>query len=408
MKVFLITAGTLSGNKGSESMFTAVYQNLRRLYPGSRFYFLSYYPKADRQIVKNSDIEILSGTPLNLLLVATPLSAVFRLFSDSRISTRLIEKNPVIKAIKRADLVIDIGGITFSDGREMYLPFNIVTILPALMMRKRVIKCAQAMGPFNRFLNRVCAKRILPKLELIFARGKTTADHLKTLGLRNAIQVSDVAFSMRVDDVDTQRIRKRFYPATDRVVGIAPSSVLYKYCRKRNIDYSDILARFCDSVALKRQFKIVLIPHSIRKHTDRLKNNDLPVIKQIMRSVKCRDHVESIDDDLTASELRSVMQQCDFFIASRFHSMISALSEKIPTIVCGWGHKYLEVMREFDLAEYTIDYIDLSHETLLSVFEKLHDAETDVRKNIDWKLPEIKRNADIQFEQIKRIIGRDE
>jgi colanic acid/amylovoran biosynthesis protein len=43
--------------------------------------------------------------------------------------------------------LIDLAGVSFIDGREKFLPFNILTILPAMLLGVPVVKFAQAMGP---------------------------------------------------------------------------------------------------------------------------------------------------------------------------------------------------------------------------------------------------------------------
>jgi polysaccharide pyruvyl transferase WcaK-like protein len=404
MHNFVITAAALSGNKGAESMFTSVYQNMSRIYPESHFYLLSYYPEADRSLIQKDDVTILSGTPLRLLFVVTPLAIVYRLFRLFKLPTGLIEKEPGIRAIARSDIVFDVGGITFSDGRELYLPFNIVTILPSILMKKVTVKCAQAMGPFNHFLNRVSAKWLLPRVDIIFARGRKTIAHLNSIGLRNTILTSDLAFSMNTEKPDLSRINKLIPAGNNKIVGITPSSTVYTYCRKNNIDYTGIMAHFCDFIIKEYHMDVILIPHSIRKDTERLKNNDLPVIRKIFESASCRENITVIDDDLNSTELREVLRHCDFFVASRFHSMVSALAVKVPLIVCGWGHKYREVLEQFGLEEYSFDYSQLSLQLLSSKLKQLIEHESVLRKRINRYLPEVLRNTMRHFEESRKLI----
>ena len=389
-------------------MVTSVYQNMIKYYPDSHFYLLSYYPKADKWLVGNSNISILPGTPLRLLLLTMPLSFLYRIMQSMPKFTRILEKDPIIEALIKSDIILDLGGISFSDGRGIYLPFNIITILPALLMDRKVIKCAQAMGPFEHNINRALAKLILPKLEIIFARGKETLRHLESIELGNSTQANDVAFAMNSSGVDHLKIKGYLVGGDSRLIGISPSSVIYQYAKKKNIPYTEILSKLCDTVVKEYGFSVILIPHSIRKRTEKSKNNDLPVIHEIMKTVKHRDKVTAVYDDLNSSELRAVMQHCDLFIASRFHAMISALSEMIPLIVCCWGHKYNEVMSQFRLEEYTVDYRDLSYDALILKFDKLLHNEPEIRRTIEYYMPEVLRKTYSQFQEIKRIIEHDE
>lgn len=404
---FFITAATISGNKGAESMFSALYQNLLKLYPGSHFYLNSYYPVTDKPFQeKMPHLTILSGTPVRLLFLITPLALLYRIFLMLHLPASIFEFEPSIRALSLADIVFDIGGITFSDGREKYLPFNVVTILPAILMKKRVIKCAQAMGPFKNPLNRLFAKALLPRVDQIFARGTQTLKHLQSLSLNNIALSSDIAFAMDTDNVNTKRLEKYMPKTNGRLFGIAPSSVVYKKCLRANIDYVSIMSEFINLLAKKYNMYTVLIPHSIRYGSRHLKNNDLPVIHYIMAHVKNRGHCTVVDEELNGAEFRILINHCDLFLASRFHSMISALAVGTPFIVCGWGHKYFELLEGFELLEYAFDYRSLTIELLLSKLELLIKNEVAIAERINTRLPHIRRLAFEHFETVNRLLNR--
>ena len=104
---------------------------------------------------------------------------------------------PLPRAIRllRNLILLDIGGITFSDGRAMQLLYNVFTIWPAMLLHVPVIKLSQAMGPFNTTLNRKLAAHFLPKCHKIFTRGSMTDSYTKQLiGTNNTEQAADIAF----------------------------------------------------------------------------------------------------------------------------------------------------------------------------------------------------------------------
>jgi len=386
-------------------MVTALYQNLCCLFPGSRFYLLTPYPGADRRINRHKNLTVLSGTPLRLLLIVTPLALLAALFKKFKLPQSLLKKEPVIAAISEADLVFDVSGISFSDGRELYLAYNIVTLMPPLLLGKKVIKCSQAMGPFMGWINRASARVILPKLDHIFARGVNTKLYLDSLGLSRVSVGSDLAFCMDIDGVDFTKIKAVISPGDGTWVGISPSSVLYRNCKNRNIDYVRIMARFCDFLIEKWNFKVILIPHSYRNNRRRLKNNDLPVVRQIADAVSNKEKVIQIDTELSASELRVIIRECRFFVASRFHAMVSALSVSVPVIVCGWGHKYLEQLQAFDLIGFAIDENNLSFEVLVSRFEELVNKEAVIKKQIIKSLPGVCLSVSQHFSIVQNIFS---
>lgn len=400
VKISIIGA-TISGNKGAESMFQSCVQNISETYPQAKFNLFTYYPKQDRRLNKNKNVKILSGTAINLALIVTPLAIIYSIFKFFNLLASLLEKNGDISTLLKSDLVIDMGGITFVDGREKYLPFNIVCVVPSLLMKKKVMKYSQAMGPFNNHLNRFFAKLILPKIDLIVARGGITEKNLETLNLNNVAIAADAAFSMNVSkeahNVAKEYLRDDLFD--QNILGISPSSVVESYCKKNNIDYQKIMAEFINHIIENKGFNVIIVPHSIRRYTRKKKNNDLVVSREIHNLVKNKSSCILISDELTAEELRALISHCNFFIASRFHAMVSSLSMKVPTLVCGWSHKYLEVLRMLQLEDYAFDYTNLSLDTFIEKFDEIIKQEEVIYDRLEKFLPEViassKKNAEL-------------
>ncbi|MCK4817784.1 polysaccharide pyruvyl transferase family protein, partial [bacterium] len=140
-------------------------------------------------------------------------------------------------------------------------------------------------------------------------------------------------------------------------------------------------------------YDVVLIPHSVRKGTQKTRNNDLPVLKKIFSHICNKEEVFQIREELTPSELRVLIGQLDLFIASRFHAFISALCMEVPTLVFGWSHKYHEVLKDFGLEEYALDYSALTEELIWKKFKELENKADIVRDKINKNLPSVKNRA---------------
>jgi polysaccharide pyruvyl transferase WcaK-like protein len=54
----------------------------------------------------------------------------------------------------------------------------------------------------------------------------------------------------------------------------------------------------------------------------------------------------------------------------------------IPTLVVGWGHKYAEVLAQFDLEEWAYDYSSLELESLCQAVERLISRTESVREKL--------------------------
>jgi colanic acid/amylovoran biosynthesis protein len=387
---------TLSGNKGAASMLQSGVENISRLVENSRFNVLSIYPEEDRKSNRDRCVKIVPAKPL-ALLIAVPLAFLWWVLVRLHLPPSILRRNRILATLERSDLLIDMGGISFSDGRGVVLAYNAACILPALLLGKPVMKYAQAMGPFRTLLNRQVAKVLLPRLAVIAARGETTRGYLQELGLTNVVLCADAAFALDADDTvaleTSQAIQAWDLFEGKKLVGIAASSVVRAYCQRRDIDYCQIVADFADQITTSGNYGVSLIAHAVRQSKKGGRTSDVDTCLTIYERMKNKQHCQLVIEDLPPSILRAIIGHCDYFIASRFHAMVSALAKGVPTLVTAWSHKYREVLAMFDMEEWTIGYQALTTASLLGRFETLVRHEDEVRTRIARHLPDVMRSS---------------
>lgn len=407
-----LTAATLTGNHGAEAMVSTIAGRLRDGREDISFLLLSYYPGDDRAVLSAPDIEIASSTPTSLVLSHLPGALLAALLPKRLRATFPLVPKPIRK-LSQCDLLVDMAGVAFIDGREKFLPFNILTILPAMLLGVPVVKAAQASGPHCNRLNRSMAKHFLARCHTIHARGARTLSHLQDLGLRNVVPAPDVAFLLADGD--------RLVPPTPadlatrlaaiaklgengrRVVGICPSSVVYIKAGGR---YLEALAKL---VARLEQdgHAIVLVPNATRAdHPKTLRNNDLPVITKLLERLApppAWGRV-AIDVDIDAVSIKAVIGAFDVMVVSRFHAMVGALALAKPTLVFGWSHKYAEVMADFGMEEWVFDYAAMSVDEIYPRFATLVAECEAASAAIAARLPEVKARAAGQIATMRAVL----
>jgi coenzyme F420-reducing hydrogenase beta subunit len=405
MKISII-GPTISGNKGASAMFESAVQTISERFPETEYILLSYYPKKDKLRNKFKNVKVLSASPLYLGIILVPLSILYAILN--KFGLAFLIKNREIKEIGRSDLILDLSRIAFVDGREKYLPFNVSIVLLPIIMSKRIVKGAQALGPFKNPVNRFFAKLILPRIDLIIARGKKTKKYLDNLAFKNTVLGVDYAFALKVKERDKKYLKKfikknkKFFNNHKGVVGISPSVVIEKYFKKNGRSHLRILKKFINYL-IDQGYSVLLIPHSIRPNSSKTKNNDLLLCQQIRTEFKDNQDLIMIDQDFSPTRLKALIGCCDLYIASRFHSMISSLSMQVPTIVIGWSHKYKEVLETFELQNYAIDHKKLSLKMLKEKFLMLKTNRNVIRKKIKKTLPDIKIEAKKHVDYIEKI-----
>ena len=405
---FTIVGSALAGNKGAAAMLESSIQTLSKKYPDAKFVLLSVYPDEDKKLNMYNNLEILPASVLKIGFILNPLALIYKIIPPFR--KLILSKSPQLRAIKESDVLLDQGGITFTDGREVFLLYNVASILPAIFLGTKVIKCAQALGPFNNPINRFVSKAILPHIKLIIARGKKTNDYLQELGLKNVSLGTDYAFSLDITADDEKKAKKIYSKINKKlnlknklIVGLSPSAVVKKKCDKKGIDYTSLMALFIDDL-IKKNYAVILIPHSVREDNTKLHNNDLPLSCEIYERVKNKDSCAFIDQQVNSQVLRYIIGQTDLFVACRFHAMISSLSMGVPTLVLGWSHKYMEILEIFGVKEFGIDSSNINRQVLSDNFDNLARQQKTISKTLRKNLPAVKKLSLRHVEFIDKAI----
>jgi len=417
--VVAVTGGTIWGNRGAEAMLTTVIGKIRDRRPDTLFYVFSYVPSRDRELIHDDRIHVLSCRPASLVLRHFPFALLCWFFGlvGIRIPDRLLS-NP-IRALRQSDVLLDVSGIAFSDGREKFLPFNILLIWPALLLHVPVIKLAQALGPFKNPLNRICAKLFLPRCRHIYARGAITASHLEELKLSptkwdlsaDIAFLYDPRFSLSSENADRvlelEATLRRWRNEGCGILGVIPSALVYEKSARAGRDYIGPLLKLLE--ALGSQHRFVLLPNATRAGTDAVFNNDLYVIHQLVEAVRrdypqLEERVAYVDYDINTASTRRLIALCDTVVTSRFHGMISSLCLGVPPVVIGWSHKYVEVLRDFGLEEYVVDF-NASLSDLPDLVARAMRLQDDMRDRLASGLEATRALAGQQFEEIERILS---
>lgn len=403
MKVAII-GSAYAGNKGAAAMLESAVFHLTDRNADVQFTLLSMYPRSDAERNAHSNLRVVNASPLRLGVAINGGALAWRALPPLR---RWIGRAiPGVGAIAEADVLLDQGGITFVDGRGKYLVYNVASILPAVFTRTPVVKCAQALGPFESRLNRAAARSLLPRMAAIVSRGAVTHRHLVDLGLTNIEEGADLAFALDVTLADKSSaagsVDTAFFRGKD-VVGVSPSQVLRTSTDTVGGDYVAEVVAQIDFLTEELGRPVFLIPHSVRMNATKLHNNDLPLCRDIYARVASPSRVLFPEGELTSQELRSLIGRCDLFVASRFHAMVSSLAMGVPTLVIGWSHKYREVLDMFGLSAWALAHEAVTLEVFRDRVRELDRAKGKVRRDLVASVPKVRAVAMLQLDTIERI-----
>jgi coenzyme F420-reducing hydrogenase beta subunit/polysaccharide pyruvyl transferase WcaK-like protein len=412
-----LIGATLAGNRGAEAMIATTVGRIRDAMPDSRFIIHSYFPKEDREICDDLGIEVVNAGPKALVLQYFPFSMADRIlgFVGLNWPRAWMPRGP--RELAKSNALVDLSGISFSDGREKFIPFNVLNNWPAMLFRVPVVKLSQGLGLFNGWLNRTSAKWIMRRCVKVFARGQGSLEATEALDLGDRLSMApDIAFSFRPEDrltdenpdyekeilADLEALRE----STSGILALSVSSVVHKKCEKGGIDYVKVMSEVTEGL-IDRGLGVLVYPNATRERTDSLHNNDLPLVRDIAAGVSHdkRGRVVAIERDLNTASLRAVLVPVDFMIASRFHAMISGLSMAKPIMVLGWGHKYKEVLQQLGIEEWCFDYSDLRTEFVLEHADRFLASQNAIRSSIESHLPGVRAASEAQFEWLREFLS---
>jgi polysaccharide pyruvyl transferase WcaK-like protein len=420
--VISIIGGTIWGNRGAESMLVTVIGKLREIKPDTRFNVFSYYPTHDRELIEDDLITILSGKPVSLITRHFFGALVIAILKKLGIKAPKGDFFKIARALYASDLLLDIGGITFSDGREKYLPFNILTIWPAMLLHVPVVKLAQAVGPFRHQINRLCAKLFLFRCAQVFARGEKTAEFLNDLHfpLDCYDTSADIAFlykpdySLSVENPEKVEDLLTWVRGEKRrgksILVFSPSVLVDQESSSRGLNYSE---GFFDVIRQlgEESFSYIFIPNATRETSEKTHNNDILAIRKMQGSASAgrlsaevQDAVKWVTWDINSKSIRQIIGSADALVTSRYHAMISGLALAVPTLVIGWGHKYRETMAYFGLEHYSLDFGEEAS-GLADIVHELLNQKTAIRRKIKKHLPEVQARSDVQFAYLARVLA---
>lgn len=397
----------LSANKGAAAMLRTVLEVLPDHLGPCRFAVLTTYPDADRPRAEEAGVRVVPLTPVQLVFPVLPLLLLGWLLRRLGGSGRLANRHPAVAALTGADVIVDLAGVSFVDGRGVpILGYNVVMTGAGLLSGTPVVKCAQALGPFRGRLNRLAARLVLPQVATVVARGERTREHLADLGLTNADEAADLAFLLPVHDPDrdTAWAVLRAAGIDGPYATVVPSAVVEGYAAARGLDYPALMTRSCERLAAATGHPVVVLAHSARPGAPASRMNDLPLVRGIGDRTT-DDRVVALAEDLEPAVLRSIIGGGEVCVTSRFHAMVAALAELVPVLVVGWSHKYGEVLHDVGLDEWALTYDELTQSALDARLDALLAEREAVASSLRATLPPVVDRARRNLVAIDRVLS---
>lgn len=343
----------------------------------------------------------------NHFFVLALYAFLLRLLPFRPLRNYLMERNSYLKLILQTDVFADItGGDSFSDiyGMRRFMSGFLKKLLP-VMFRKELIMLPQTYGPFKKRLTKYMARYILRCSNVIYSRDHAGVEYVRRL-LDDATSEDKVRFVPEVAFVLDPRVPSNMDIGslpdvrTDKsvIVGLNVSGLLYYggYTGSNMFglkeDYRQTICRIIDFLTAKKDVLVLLVPHvfpPVESAEIGVVENDVAACQDVYKkfSAKYPARVFMVRGSYDQSEIKYIIGLCDFFLGSRMHACVAALSQMIPAVGLAYSKKFYGVFDSVGVSHLVIDLRSEIEASILALLEKVYSEREAIVHKLSQTIP---------------------
>ena len=243
------------------------------------------------------------------------------------------------------DAVLDASGFRYTDDdRYGARSARELAANTARWRRRRmpVVLLPQALGPFRSASVREPFLRALDGISLAFARDPESEAYLRELA------PGDERIRRAPDF--TIPLQGRVPHDLPALVGAGPFAAIVPNDRMLERTSPEVAARYVTflETVIREVVSIGLRPVLVLHETSR----DAPFAERLRPVMGADARVVAMGDPIV---LKGVLGVATIVVSSRYHALISAMSQGVPVVATGWSHKYATLLDAFGCGEQLID-----------------------------------------------------
>lgn len=369
-------------NKGAELMLLAIVERLRAAYPDATLTMVPSAPGGSQPFAKMTAFGLCPKASLNrggiewgdaAVLVPGRLRRRYGLYVD-----------------REVDVVLDAAGFAYSDQWGIQPALELARATRRWRRRgTKVILMPQAFGPFTDPDIQKAIRSAVDNADLVMPRDSISYRHLtEVTGEREYIRqypdFTNLVTGFVPDDFDAEKLGVALVPNVRMIdkTGDASGGRYLEFmtaCAKRLLGLNAhpylLVHEGRDDERLAGQISAA--------------SSGIPVLKE--------------DDPL---KLKGILGASRAVVASRFHALVSALSQGVPAVATGWSHKYTALFDDYGFPEGLLT-VDDDGARVGAMLERIID--TDARAAISLRLLEhserLKARSEDMWSSVQSVIG---
>ena len=336
----------------------------------------------------------------------------------------ILIKGNKLERFANSDVILDFNGDIFPS--DVYNPIRLLTrvveILTIRQLGVPVIEFVSSPGPFRTWFRRSLSRLILNKISVFTNREPISSELLKQIGIKKTPIVNTACPAFLLEPTPVERTKEIFLQENIDVkvrplIGVTLCG--YNLISQRtwekpeNFDDLSLFVPMLKYLLDNLQANVFLLPHVYRINPytsigEHINGPDYDILLHLYKMVdgdKYNGRLKLIEGKYTPSEAKSIIGQCDMYISGRLHAGVAALSQAIPTVLLGYGHKHRGFARLLHQEKYVFKGANPGE--LKSIVENCWENREEITKVLKDRMVRIRELVHLNFEIVKEIVNLD-
>jgi polysaccharide pyruvyl transferase WcaK-like protein len=285
--------------------------------------------------------------------------------------------------------------------------------LLVLLLGKKLFLMPQTLGPFQSRIARALAKYIINHASITYSRDFIGPTLIKKMPgferlngkLRFCYDVGFVVDPMAAHSVALSRLLE-MKKNNCCVIGLNISGLLFMggYTRDNmfglQVDYRELVYDTIHHFMKKSNVVVLLVPHVFGPPTHA--ESDAVVCEKIYHELKTpyNDRLFFVSGNYNQNEIKYIIGLCEFFVGSRMHACIAALSQFIPAVTIAYSDKFIGVMQTIGVDHLVADPRKMNQQEIMNIIDWAFAQRDSLRERLSLKMPQVKERVLNLFNEI--------
>lgn len=370
-------------NKGAELMLYAAWQKMKEAYPGADFVMAPSHNHGSAPYAKRAELGFLQKAWLwRYGMQWGDLAAL---------APRKVREMYGVVLDKEIDIVMDASGFSYSDQCGIASSRELADA--SRRWRKqgtKVILLPQALGPFKSSNIKKYIKIAADNVDLMFPRDPVSYQHLtEVVGERSNIKTAP-DFTNLLEGI----VPEYFNTENNRFCLVPNYRMIEKTPEEHSETYLPLMVKCAQYLLEKDQKPFVLVHEGM---------DDLILAQQICEGIGCDLPIIQESHPL---KIKGILGACQGTLGSRYHGLVSALSQGVPSLGTGWSHKYAMLFHDYGFDDGLLD----STTSYKEIYKKIDmiidpDSRQEIQSVIIARSREFKKLSEEMWSMVFELLG---